>query len=71
MYIIKNTRQDIYQFAPITISCKSYSKLLDVFIRLTVNGLKLDVSYLEENNFNEQKKYHFLIKRINDPIEDG
>lgn len=71
MYIIKNIRQDIYQFAPITISCKSYSKLLDVVIRLTANGLKLDVSYIEDNSIREQKKYHFLIKRVNDSVEDG
>ena len=81
MYTIRNLKYDIYQFAPITISCNSYSKLLDVAIKLTINGLKLDISYLEDNdlyptrfksNDKEQKKYHFLIKRIGETvIEDG
>ena len=77
MLIIKNIKYDIYQFAPITISCKSYSKLMDVTLKLGKNGFKLDVSYLEVNSLckNEKelfdKKFHFLIKEKGDVVENG
>lgn len=76
MIIIKNIKYEIYEFSPITIHCKSYSKLLDVSIKLTSNGLKLDVSYTENNDvcYNDkdlfQKKFIFSIKRIDDPISE-
>jgi hypothetical protein len=77
MVIIKNVKYDIYQFAPITIQCKSYSELLDASIKLTNNGLKLDVSYTENNDvcYNDkelfQKKFYFSIKRINETVDEG
>jgi hypothetical protein len=72
MQIIKNIKYDIYQFAPITVNCSSYSTLLEVTIKLTMNGLKLDVSYLEDVDIqDDQKKYHFLIKRVGDYISEG
>ena len=71
MYSIKNVKYDVYQFAPITVSCNNYSKLLDVVLKLTVKGLKLDISYLEDEVGDKQKSYHFLINRIGDSIEDG
>ena len=71
-----NIKYDIYQFAPITITCKSYSKLIDVSLKLGKSGFKLDVSYLEDNNvckiekdlFN--KKFHFLVKEKGDILEN-
>lgn len=74
MLIIKNAKYDVFQFAPIIINCRSYSKLLDVTLKLTNNGLKLDVSYLESDIIGEkdlfEKKFHFIIKKKNETIEN-
>ena len=65
--IIKNIKHDI--FAPIIIKCKSYSKLLDATLKLTNNGLKLDVLYLEnEDDSINDKKFNFIIKRRDESV---
>ena len=66
MYSIKNVKYDVYQFAPITVSCNNYSKLLDVVLKLTVKGLKLDISYLEDLKWlKDNDRYN------REAIEDG
>lgn len=75
MYIIKNTKYDIRKYLPITLVCKSYSKLLDANIKLSTSGLKLDISYIEEDEFNisgvYDKKILFLIKKTGENLEFG
>jgi len=70
MQSIKNIKFDIYQLSPISFSCNSYSKLLDITIRLTIGGLKLDISYLENDDSDIKKKFYFLIKRVNDCVDE-
>lgn len=76
MTVIKNIKYEIYQFAPIIIKCKSYSKLLDVSIKLSTTGLKLDVSYTEPNGICHkdtdlfEKRFHFSIKRTGEFLDD-
>jgi hypothetical protein len=73
MKTIRNVKYEISQYAPITMSCKSYSVLIDVGIKMHWNGPKLDVSYIEMNELIEQnfdKRFFFWVKKTNDSIEE-
>jgi len=77
MKSIKNTKFDVKfdtKYQPIVLSCKSYSKLLDINLNLSHSGLKLDVSYLEYidivDTSNVNKKFSFLIKKIGESIKE-
>ena len=71
MYIIKNNKFYITRYVPITMICKSYSKILDVNIKMAHTGLILNVSYLEDISACDAKIFNFLIKRVDDQIESG
>lgn len=74
--VIKTIRYEFYHSIPITLKCKNYSKLLDVNIILNMSGIKVDISYIEDNKIckNEEdlfkKEFIFLIKKKGNEIDD-